>query len=217
MIRQHYDQNYFVAGGIDLSDCYATDCEFADPFASFKGTERFIRNVSNLGGMLSDVEIELLDWKILDDGNLQTKWRFSGMLSGLPWKPRLAAAGGTLHVFDSNTNYVVRHYESWDVKPEVVVKNLLKPSAKIPRNNYDVLFNSISDGDVKGIWLASSTNVAKLCTAVLVFSMGSSLVTGQGVGVWPLALAGLVFSLVTEALKFSGGLQGGETGTGGRF
>lgn len=31
---------------------YAPDCLFADPFASFRGTERFKRNVSNLGGLL---------------------------------------------------------------------------------------------------------------------------------------------------------------------
>jgi hypothetical protein len=31
---------------------YAEDCYFADPFAGFKGTERFVKNVRNLGGML---------------------------------------------------------------------------------------------------------------------------------------------------------------------
>ena len=31
---------------------YAADCYFADPFAGFKGTERFVKNVRNLGGML---------------------------------------------------------------------------------------------------------------------------------------------------------------------
>ncbi len=30
---------------------------------------------------------------------LVTKWRFSAILD-LPWRPRLAAAGGTTHVFD---------------------------------------------------------------------------------------------------------------------
>jgi hypothetical protein len=31
---------------------YDPDCVFADPFASFSGTERFKRNVQNLGGLL---------------------------------------------------------------------------------------------------------------------------------------------------------------------
>ncbi len=31
---------------------YAEDCYFADPFAGFKGTDRFVKNVRNLGGML---------------------------------------------------------------------------------------------------------------------------------------------------------------------
>ena len=30
---------------------------------------------------------------------LETKWRFNALLS-LPWRPRLAASGGTTHVFD---------------------------------------------------------------------------------------------------------------------
>lgn len=69
-------------------DLYA---EFRDPFAGFKGTERFRRNVSNLGGMLRDVQIDITDWKEEED-SLKTKWRFSAILD-LPWKPRLAAAG----------------------------------------------------------------------------------------------------------------------------
>jgi hypothetical protein len=31
---------------------YDPECLFADPFVSFKGTERFKKNVSNLGGMM---------------------------------------------------------------------------------------------------------------------------------------------------------------------
>lgn len=31
---------------------YAPDCEFSDPFVSFKGTTRFQQNVGNLGGLM---------------------------------------------------------------------------------------------------------------------------------------------------------------------
>ena len=45
-----------------------------------------------------DVQLDLLEFK--EDGNeVQTKWRFNALLQ-LPWKPRLAAAGGTKHVLD---------------------------------------------------------------------------------------------------------------------
>lgn len=240
LIRKDYDVNYFVRSFNQIfnwlvaceSDCisdlslqvsgtgdlsaYAPDCRFADPFASFRGTDRFQRNVGNLGGMLRDIQLDISDWTETEDGNLRTKWRFSAILD-LPWKPRLAAAGGTLHIFDPNTNLVIEHIESWDVEPSKVVGSLLKPSAKIPTNNWDVLFNSIYDRDLKGIWLASSGNVAKLCGGVLGLSVVLKVVTGEGLGVWPLCLLGLGSALVTEVLKISGGMQGGDTGTGGRF
>jgi hypothetical protein len=210
-IRKDYDVSYFVSGQGDLS-AYDPDCRFADPFASFRGTERFQRNVGNLGGMLQDVQLDISEFSETADGNLKTKWRFSAILD-LPWKPRLAAAGGTLHILDPNTNLVVEHIESWDVKPAAVVKTLLKPSAKIPTSNWDVLFNSIHDGDLTGIWLASSSNVIKLTGAVVALSLALKLLTGSGLDVWPLAAAGagLAAGLVTEILKISGVAQGGES------
>jgi hypothetical protein len=208
-IRQDYNVNYFVSGQGDLS-AYDPDCRFADPFASFRGTERFQRNVGNLGGMLQDVQLDISEFSETKEGNLKTRWKFSAILD-LPWKPRLAAAGGTIHVLDPTTNLVVEHIESWDVKPGAVVKSLLKPSAKIPTSNWDVLFNSIHDGDLTGIWLASSTNVIKLTGAVLALSLVSKITTGDGLDAWPVAAAGLVAGLVTEVLKISGVAQGGES------
>jgi Uncharacterized conserved protein (DUF2358) len=66
-------------------------CLFADPFAGFKGLDRFKKNVSNLGGLMEDIDLELLDWREGPE-ELQTKWRFSAILQ-LPWRPRLVAAG----------------------------------------------------------------------------------------------------------------------------
>ena len=40
------------SSGTGEMGAYAEDCYFADPFAGFKGTERFVKNVRNLGGML---------------------------------------------------------------------------------------------------------------------------------------------------------------------
>lgn len=44
------------------------------------------------------------------DNTLTTRWRFSCLLD-LPWRPRLAAAGGTTHVIDPARGLVVRHEE----------------------------------------------------------------------------------------------------------
>ena len=51
-IRQDYDKNYFVGGQGASLDAYDPQCEFADPFVSFKGVGRFLQNVGNLGGLM---------------------------------------------------------------------------------------------------------------------------------------------------------------------
>lgn len=50
-IRADYDVTYFISGKGGMG-AYAPDCVFADPFASFRGVERFKRNVGNLGALL---------------------------------------------------------------------------------------------------------------------------------------------------------------------
>lgn len=42
---------------------YTEDCEFADPFVSFKGRRRFKQNVSNLGSFMEEVNLKIVDWK----------------------------------------------------------------------------------------------------------------------------------------------------------
>lgn len=51
-----------------------------------------------------DIQLDLLDWKETDEA-LQTKWRFSAVLT-LPWRPRLAASGATTHVFSKVSCHV---------------------------------------------------------------------------------------------------------------
>lgn len=59
---------------------------FADPFAGFNGTERFRRNVSNLGGMLSDVQLEITSFEETAEG-VDTKWCGA---PGVEWPQRAA-------------------------------------------------------------------------------------------------------------------------------
>lgn len=44
-----------------------------------------------------DIKLDIYHWHETDE-QLETKWRVSGVVQ-LPWKPLLAAAGGTTHVF----------------------------------------------------------------------------------------------------------------------
>ena len=159
-LREDYDSSYFVSGVGELR-AYDPECEFADPFVSFKGVNRFKQNVGNLGGMMRDIDLKITGWDERAD-ELETSWRFSCVLD-LPWRPKLAAAGGTTHVFDPSTGKVVRHVERWDVRPGKVVKQLLLPSSKIPENRVEVFMFAMSDGDLFGMWLAVTPAVVRIC------------------------------------------------------
>ncbi|GLC39295.1 hypothetical protein PLESTB_001574600 [Pleodorina starrii] len=222
-IRADYDEQYFVRGLADM-EAYAPDCVFADPFVSFSGTQRFKQNVSNLGGLMSDIRLEVYDW-VEGPSSLETRWRFSALLD-LPWRPRLAAAGGTTHVMDLERGRVVRHEERWEVEPGKVVAQLLRPAAQVPTNPWETFLLSASAGDVTGMWFVLSPLVLRASAAAtaasLVWGLLPASVSGGQGGLLPgpvLAGCELLFCgcVVTEVLKFAQGMQGGETGTGGRF
>ena len=40
---------YFLTGKMDIA-LYDSECEFADPFVSFNGRDRFVANLENLAG-----------------------------------------------------------------------------------------------------------------------------------------------------------------------
>lgn len=46
-LRADYDHNYFLTGDVDVP-LYTDDCEFADPFTSFRGRQRFVQNLKKL-------------------------------------------------------------------------------------------------------------------------------------------------------------------------
>ncbi len=97
------------------------------------------------------------------------------------------------------------------------------PPAQIPSNAWEAFFTAASDGDVSGMWFVLSPSVIKLSAPVIGVSLLFKLGTGEGLPglflgtVEGLAYLGFVSGVVTEVLKFSQGMQGGDTGTGGRF
>ncbi|EFN57785.1 hypothetical protein CHLNCDRAFT_143130 [Chlorella variabilis] len=204
LIREDFIQNYFVTGQGALA-AYDPDCLFADPFASFNGTARFKRNVSNLGGLLTDIDLTLTDWQEGED-ELRTKWRFSATLSGLPWKPLLAAAGGTTFA----TGRVCKHIESWDIEPARVLRQLLKPSAKVPATQAEVLMSGVYDGDITGIWYAVSSKVVAVAGPASALLAMLHLARGEGAG-WLEGGMYLAFlaAVVTELGKIIGNVTGG--------
>lgn len=124
---------YFLTGKMDVG-LYAEDCEFADPFVSFKGRQRFVDNLSNLaGGFILDSSTRMLGDET-DLGNAAKgvlpsyKTRLMVKLRlGLPWQPVLAWPWGVKHVFDPTTGLIIQHIESWEVSPAAGVRMLFTP------------------------------------------------------------------------------------------
>ena len=199
-IRSDYDLVYFVSGKGDLA-AYDDDCEFADPFASFRGKSRFLKNVANLGGLLQDVKLDLKSFDATDDA-LVTSWSFSGIFTVFPWRPRLAAAGRTTHTFNPKTGRVARHYEDWASSPAEVLKGLLKPSSRVPTSRWDVWAESLYRGEWAAAYRAAAPPLAvgAAVNAVIarVFSGGSPPGLGEYV-LW-VGVAAAVVAAVQEVL-----------------
>lgn len=95
-------------------------CEFADPFVSFRGRDRFVENLQNLGSFITEYSARPLDYNVVEDGgaNAAVETRFMVKLQlNLPWKPVLAWPWGVRCEIDPETNLVVLHKESWDIEP----------------------------------------------------------------------------------------------------
>ena len=106
-LQLEYEKNYFLSGDIDVS-LYHPDCLFAglflscllvfsslfslsDPFASFRGRERFRRNLSNLGLFVLSYRCRLLS--LAQDPVDPNVFRSCGRVKlqlNLPWRPVLA-------------------------------------------------------------------------------------------------------------------------------
>lgn len=126
-IRKDFEKSYFVTGNMSTG-IYEADCEFADPFVSFKGLKRFKQNVSNLGSFMEESTLKILDWQESED-KIYAKWRFNCVLA-LPWRPILAASGSTEYYFDKESGKVFKHVETWDISPVDGLRQLVKPNPK---------------------------------------------------------------------------------------
>ena len=118
---------YFLTGIMD-SELYDTQCEFADPFVSFEGRERFEANLRNLaGGFIIGSQCRVLDASTDLNANppSYTTRLLVKLQLGLPWRPVLAWVWGVEHVFDPESHLVVKHIERWEVSAAEGVRQLL--------------------------------------------------------------------------------------------
>ncbi|KAH8067412.1 peptide-methionine (S)-S-oxide reductase [Aureococcus anophagefferens] len=146
------DGPYFLTGIMDAA-CYDDDCEFADPFVSFKGRARFEENLANLGGgFISDASIRTLGTERTASSyttKLMVKLRLA-----LPWQPVLAWPWGVEHVLDVREDevVVVRHLESWDVSAAEGVRQLFRagPPGPLSRKKENLALGALPEAEADG-------------------------------------------------------------------
>lgn len=117
---------------------YDEDCLFADPFVSFRGRDRFVENLANLGSFIIQYDVKILNAndekkrKEEDDDDddrttTSVSTRFMVKLKlNLPWKPILAWPWGVTYEIDPDSNLVIRHEESWEIEPWEGVKQIFR-------------------------------------------------------------------------------------------
>lgn len=125
-IQEDNKREYFLSGTVDKL-IYDENCEFSDPFVSFKGRDRFVANLENLGSFITKYSAKPLGYDVDEDGlAVTTKFMVKLELGRLPWQPVLAWPWGVRCVIDPKTNLIVLHKESWDIEAWEGVKQIFR-------------------------------------------------------------------------------------------
>lgn len=133
-IRLDNDRSYFLSGEVDKY-IYADDCLFADPFVAFRGRDRFVDNLQNLGSFITKYSAKVINYSDVtekdSDSIIETKIMVKLELN-LPWKPVLAWPWGVTYEIKPDSFLIAKHEESWDIEPWEGVKQIFrKPTVKI--------------------------------------------------------------------------------------
>jgi len=129
-ISDDNDRSYFLSGIID-DQIYDKDCVFADPFVSFSGRDRFVKNLENLGSFITKYDARVIkkNSPVVYKESIpvvETKIMVKLELR-LPWKPVLAWPWGVTYEIDPKTFLITRHEEAWSIEPLEGVKMIFRP------------------------------------------------------------------------------------------
>ena len=82
-----------------------------------------------------------------------------------------------------DTGKVIKHIERWDVEPWPVVKQLLRPARRNPEGKWETFMQALSDGDIKCMWLTTSSLALRASLPVVAVSLATKAATGHGLPV----------------------------------
>jgi len=167
-IRADNEREYFLSGRVDEL-IYDEDCVFADPFVSFRGRDRFVENLKNLGSFITEYSARPLQYEVEEgNGAVETKFMVKLRLN-LPWEPVLAWPWGVRCEIDPETNLVVLHRESWDVEP-LEVSGMMRSPLEMRWCFWFIVFTEQSDLMPS---ISSRLISSRLVSSRLIFKKGS--------------------------------------------
>lgn len=82
-----------------------------------------------------------------------------------------------------STGLVVKHIEDWDVEPGRVLRQLLRPAARLPGNRWEAGMRALHDGDVLGVWQAAAAGMLKATAVATPLLLAVHAVRGEGLPV----------------------------------
>eukprot|EP00898_Chlorokybus_atmophyticus_P000628 jgi/Chlat1/1566/Chrsp123S01847 len=135
LLREDFAEEYFVTARIN-ADLYDDNCLFADPTVSFRGLERWRRNISLLMPFFINPTITLLDVQVTSPLLLLASWRLTTHLK-LPWRPYININGMTDYTLDQESLRVTAHVERWDVSPLQAIGLIFRPGSLVSSRNSD--------------------------------------------------------------------------------
>jgi len=108
-------KGYYITGRLNQT-IYRDDCFFdgPDPDMPVKGLAKYVKASKDLFDNDASCA-ELLELTIVDDRQIQARWKLKNCVLRLPWRPMLPTWTGTTAYHLDDESLIYHHAETWDV------------------------------------------------------------------------------------------------------
>lgn len=105
-------KQYYVTGNLS-SELFADDCLFTDPTIKVTGWKFYTDAVKTLFDA-DQSKADLISLAVLDDGDIELKWRLEGIIKPWPGHPSIKPYTGVTRYVQNSDGLIAKHLETWD-------------------------------------------------------------------------------------------------------
>lgn len=105
-------KQYYVTGNLS-SELFADDCLFTDPTIKVTGWKFYTDAVKILFDA-DQSKADLISLAVLDDGDIELKWRLEGIIKPWPGQPSIKPYTGVTRYVQNSDGLIAKHLETWD-------------------------------------------------------------------------------------------------------